>query len=86
MRKSVQVRPAHSSSIRQDSDMHLSQSASPQHATQHLLQSFVKVPDMKIPRKGRLFLAEGIKKNFLGGLGFLWAPRLSQFLGKGEVV
>ena len=41
---------------------------------------------MKIPRKERLFLAEGIKKNFLGGLGFSWALKLSQFLGKGEVV
>lgn len=46
----------------------------------------MKVPDMKIPRKERLFLAEGIKKNFLGRLEFSWAPKLSQFLGKGEVL
>lgn len=49
-------------------------------------ESFMKVPDMKIPRKERLFLAEGIKKNFLGRLEFSWAPKLSQFLGKGEVL
>ena len=49
-------------------------------------ESLTKGPDMKIPGKERLFLAEGIKENFLEGLGFWWAPKVSQFLGKGEVV
>lgn len=63
------------SSTGQDSKLPLSQSSS--QAPRHPVpapESFMKVPDMKIPRKERLFLPEGVKKNFPGGLGSQWDP------------